>query len=610
MEPIVLELGELRAELEDGGLRYLTCQGTEIVRGIYAAVRDRDWGTVTPRIEDLQITEADGGKTVRFRSVHAEGDIDFIWNGTIRMEPGRLRFDFEGEARSSFLKNRIGFCVLHPMSFAGLPVEMVTMTGRVQGKFPERISPHQPFKEIKEMSYAPVSGMRVRMVFEGDVFEMEDQRNWTDASYKTYCTPLELPFPVRVEAGQQIRQSIEIRIAAEPGAAASGNRTDVVRVEVGSEFKRKLPGIGFMLPDGEPGERERDWLKQLRPSHVRLVLDLSADGWRTKMESAVRWAALYGCGIELELLTETDERLRELARLIGSESWPIRRVLPFRPGKFVSDKELIRSVKQAFGEAGLSIPVGGGTRTYYAEHNRASLPLEDMDFTAYSINPQVHAFDDRSLMETVFCQPVTAADAAAKTGLPLHIGPITLKPRINPKATSGDGSIGIADQADERQSALFGAAWTLGSVAAMSLEGTEALQSLTYYELFGPIGLVNGQANPLYVVFRDLTEDPAAELTAVSRSSDRVAALALRSGSRLRVLLANLTGAGLETEITAGAYASATVRVLDEQAMESLRSEPSAAAAARPAGKDSETVPVTLGPYAYACVDFDNGREA
>ena len=36
---------------------------------------------------------------------------------------------------------------------------------------------------------------------EGDTFEMEDQRNWTDASYKTYVRPLALPWPYTLAGG-------------------------------------------------------------------------------------------------------------------------------------------------------------------------------------------------------------------------------------------------------------------------------------------------------------------------------------------------------------------------------------------------------------------------
>jgi hypothetical protein len=31
---------------------------------------------------------------------------------------------------------------------------------------------------------------------EGDAWEMEDHRNWLDASFKTYVRPLALPYPM------------------------------------------------------------------------------------------------------------------------------------------------------------------------------------------------------------------------------------------------------------------------------------------------------------------------------------------------------------------------------------------------------------------------------
>ena len=39
---------------------------------------------------------------------------------------------------------------------------------------------------------------------EGDSFEMEDQRNWTDASFKVYGTPLKNLSPVEVKTGTKI----------------------------------------------------------------------------------------------------------------------------------------------------------------------------------------------------------------------------------------------------------------------------------------------------------------------------------------------------------------------------------------------------------------------
>jgi hypothetical protein len=42
---------------------------------------------------------------------------------------------------------------------------------------------------------------------------MEDQRNWTDASFKSYGTPLELPHPVEISEGTRVKQSVSVRLA-------------------------------------------------------------------------------------------------------------------------------------------------------------------------------------------------------------------------------------------------------------------------------------------------------------------------------------------------------------------------------------------------------------
>ena len=68
-------------------------------------------------------------------------------------------------------------------------------------EFPRLIAPQNPFKELAGLSHEVAPGVWADWRFEGDVFETEDQRNWTDASFKTFCTPLRLPFPVEVPAG-------------------------------------------------------------------------------------------------------------------------------------------------------------------------------------------------------------------------------------------------------------------------------------------------------------------------------------------------------------------------------------------------------------------------
>ena len=45
---------------------------------------------------------------------------------------------------------------------------------------------------MQSISHGTPGGGEIVIRFEGDLFEMEDQRNWTDASYKTYSTPLRI----------------------------------------------------------------------------------------------------------------------------------------------------------------------------------------------------------------------------------------------------------------------------------------------------------------------------------------------------------------------------------------------------------------------------------
>src|SRR5207247_7392946 len=123
-----------------------------------------------------------------------------------------------GEARSDFQRNRIGFCVLHPSrECPGRPCVVEKADGTVErGIFPRFISPHQPFKEIRSIAHEVAPGVWAEVRFEGDVFEMEDQRNWTDASYKTYCTPLGLPYPVQVRCGDRVMQSVTLTLRGDP----------------------------------------------------------------------------------------------------------------------------------------------------------------------------------------------------------------------------------------------------------------------------------------------------------------------------------------------------------------------------------------------------------
>jgi hypothetical protein len=201
---------------------------------------------------------------------------------------------------------------------------------------------------------------------------------------------------------------------------------------------------------------------------------------------------------------------------------------------------------------------GCGTDAFFTELNRERPAVEALDLVTYSLIPQVHAFDNASLVETLETQAETVRSARRFcAGLPLAISPVTLKMRFNPGATGLelDPAPGeLPATVDVRQMSLFGAGWTLGSLKYVAESG---VYSVTYYETNGWRGVMErevgaadpegfhsipGAVFPLYHVLADVGEFAGGEVIA-SRSSDtlRVDGLALRKGDKTRVLLANLS---------------------------------------------------------------------
>ena len=126
---------------------------------------------------------------------------------------GTLRFDAVCIPITDFETNRTGFAVLHPAAIAGTAVTVEHVDGNAhQSRFPDLIEPLQPMQELRALTHEFAPGARVECRMEGDTFEMEDQRNWTDASYKTYVRPIGLPWPFMLAAGSALRQSVTLTI--------------------------------------------------------------------------------------------------------------------------------------------------------------------------------------------------------------------------------------------------------------------------------------------------------------------------------------------------------------------------------------------------------------
>ena len=188
---------------------------------------------------------------------------------------------------------------------------------------------------------------------------------------------------------------------------------------------------------------------------------------------------------------------------------------------------------------------GGGTDAYFVELNRRRPLPRSLDRLAFALSPQVHAWDDATLVENLgSLRRIAQTLRSFAEHTPLAISPVTLRPRIDPSpaAWRRRGERPFTD--DPRQDTAFAAGWTLGFLAAAAEAG---FASLTFFELSGPRGILEAErAFPVLDALADVAALPDARVVpARTRRPERVQSLALRSSAgHTRLFLANVTGEG------------------------------------------------------------------
>jgi D-apionolactonase len=609
-------------EPETAVLRHIRLGDFEVCRAIYAAVRDENWSTVVPQISNLQPKIDKDCFELNFDVRCQKDQITYLWRGQITGAfNGQITYTFDGEAHSTFLRNRIGLCVLHPITeCAGKPVTIDHDDGTSEkGLFPQNIAPHQPFKEIRGLSYEIHAGVRAEFQFEGDIFEMEDQRNWCDASFKTYCTPLRIPLPVEVKSGDRVKQKCALKLAnAKPVLPVLQGRPPQVSLVTTRVLPLPPIGFGVARDADELTSTEVARLKVLRPSHMRVDLRLSDASYPRLLERAVNEAAAVGAPlyVAMTVTNEAAEQLHELRARIDKLKPNVGLWLVFHENEEVTSDRWLNAAREALQSYAPNVLFSGGTLDWFTEVNRNRPATDSPWFTCYSLNPQVHAFDNTTLVENLEGQALTVLSARKISAKPLVISPVTLRMRNKWGTPTAD----FPSDVDVRQMSLFGAGWTLGSIARVA--GADHIHSITYYETKGWRGLMEsekgtplpgrfpsipGTVFPMYHVFADMAEfRPQGIYGSQCTHPLQAEAITLFDDKkRRRILVANLTGETQEIKIKAGAT-PARVRVLDETNVEQAMRDPEAfrKLADNVVEPSAAKIELKMLPYAVARVDI------
>jgi hypothetical protein len=401
---------------------------------------------------------------------------------------GGLEFTVKGTARTAFLTSRTGFVVLHPLeNFAGAPISVTHTNGAVErAEFPRYVSPSQPFQDIRALRYEVGPGVHVTCTLEGDAFEMEDQRNWTDASYKTYVRPLAKPHPYTLEPDQVFVQRVTLDIDGRPPRTV-GMAGDVT-VSVGNSGSGAVPTLALAIDPAHAADASAT-ARRVRQSGVGWLVcsfDAAAGHDADTMALFRRLGEQTAAELILEAalpLRDNDGKYTEDLDVLAADVATIRRcaeaagvefaVVSASPACYYKSWQpsgawprtpRLRDIYAKLRETFPAARIAGGMHSYFTEFNRRPPPADAVDLVIHSTCPIVHAADDLSVMETLAALPwifTTVRELAGET--PYWIGPSAIGMRFNPygAATAANpGNLRIAMASlDPRQRGLFKAAW-------------------------------------------------------------------------------------------------------------------------------------------------------
>lgn len=566
-----LKAGKLEAVYDAGALRWIKWDGLEVLRAIMFLVRTPGWGTPPADISNLAIQQDADCFSVSYDAHYGEKNggvvVQVLLEGSAA---GSLSATSTIRSEVPFDTNRSGFVILHALDgFAGTQVNVDHASSAARTlEMPAQISPGQPVMDMKAITHKPVSGLTVETRFEGDIFEMEDHRNWSDASFKTYSRPIGLPYPYKLLPDEPVEQAVHIKII-DDGASSQAESA----VAVPAIVDQKMPSFALPLDtvsEAEKALEQADAMLALAPNRIMLRLDSAAEKTDVAFSDLAKLLNITGAALELQIVLEASDdeaagvelssirKRLEAANVTASSVSAFAKVdeQSFQPGEerppHPSEKAIAAHLADQFPEANHI----GGTPAFFTEFNRKRPDPSFWHGVTFSTTPVVHAADDASVMETLQSLPHILGSAVALAGgLPISVGPTGIGARLNPYGpgpsdNDPDEREGMAAQ-DPRQRGLFAAAWIVGYLANIAPFG---LDRFAFGAPVGPFGLIStpqkfprvywddqavGAAFPLYHVARWINGAEGGTILGASTENNVAHLLWERDGSRF-ALMANL----------------------------------------------------------------------
>ena len=467
-----VEHGDFTFDLARAAVRNVQYKGVQMIDLLYTAIRPWDWSTLEPdeHSEDVKITG--DVCVITIKDLFADS-LDARTVITIS-NANTFTVAYELRGLAEYSVNRWGICFcLNSADWMGSSID--SKDG--QFRLPESISPQRVvegvtqglFPAANEMHFVAPDNRSLKVNSTGKVLEAEDQRNWTDNTYKIYSGSLSEPRPYVASAGSIWSQSVifEFDSPSKPVPDAS----KIVVKEIDS-----LPSIGVQF--------NTDSLLPVDTLDTAFVL-LDIDHIRINEESLtaqkINSVSANGLIVEAALLSSNSgEKLHQDIAHLNKQIPAGSRILIQREGReIVEEKDLPQNKSLSS-----FIP---GTDAYLVDLHRNKYKFGES--VSYSMVPTLHSSDTETIFRTLQTQTESISFAQEFLAPQVLISPITFSTRGNPETGHArDQRINFANsEIALRIRTIEGAAWTLGSIFALASAGA---YSGTWHELFGKFGLI------------------------------------------------------------------------------------------------------------------------
>lgn len=467
-----VEHGDFTFDLARAAVRNVRYKNVQIIDLLYTAIRPWDWSTLDPdqHSEDVKV---DGDIcTITIKDLFA-GALDARTEITITKD-NKFTISYELRGLAEYSVNRWGVCFcLNTADWMGSTVKSQSN----QYQLPAAISPQRVvdgvtqglFPAANQMLIAAPDNRSIKVTSTGKVLEAEDQRNWTDNTYKIYSGSLSEPRPFVTSAGSLWQQSVTFEISPPSKQVPDGSKIVVKEID-------SLPSIGLQF--------NTDPLLPLDALNTALFL-LDIDHMRINEESLTAQkiisASTNGLIVEAALLSShSGDKLHREVEHLNKQIPAGSRVLIHREGRGiieVSDLPKNKSLSSF-------IP---GTDAYLVDLHRNKYNFGES--ISYSMVPTLHSSDTETIFKTLYTQRESIQFVQEFLAPQVLISPITFSTRGNPETGhSRDQRINFANpEMALRIRTIEGAAWTLGSIFALASAGA---YSGTWHELFGEFGII------------------------------------------------------------------------------------------------------------------------